>query len=87
LQSMQSGLNGDYPIDTAITSAYKVCEQIKEVHPNLDIILLSEHSNVDDRVHGYNAGVSAYLVKPIYMEELSVKLSRLIQSRASLIAS
>ena len=74
-------------IDTSISSAYKVCEEIKGIHPKMDIILISEHSNADDIVKGYNAGASDYLVKPIYMKELSAKLSLLLRSQTNLIAS
>ena len=87
LSSVKEGKPNLLLIDTSISSAYKVCEEIKGIHPKMDIILLSERSNADDIVKGYNAGASDYLVKPIYMKELSAKLSLLLQSQTNLIAS
>ncbi|MFT7689171.1 MAG: response regulator of citrate/malate metabolism [Candidatus Azotimanducaceae bacterium] len=89
LDSVEEGSPSLLLLDTSLSSecAYSICKEVKDKHPKMDIILLSESSSTEDIVQAYNSGASDYLVKPIFMQELGAKLTRLLCSQTKLILS
>lgn len=57
-------------------SAYVLAEYIRK-HTCMGIIMLSDRTDVEDRIHGYRAGVDLYLPKPVDSRELTAAVLRL----------
>lgn len=60
-------------------NGYEVCDKLKQNQKtqNIPIVFVSSHSGVRERMLGYEAGASDYLVKPFDSEELLVKIRML----------
>ncbi len=59
-----------------------VCEQLRQRHPNLPILMLTARDSVPDRVAGLESGADDYLVKPFAFIELLARIRALLR-RAS----
>jgi two-component system alkaline phosphatase synthesis response regulator PhoP len=57
----------------------EVCEQIRLHDRALPILMLSAKSTSDDRIKGLKTGADDYLTKPFVLEELLLRISKLIQ--------
>ncbi len=55
-----------------------VCENIKLSNPELPILILSAKNNSGDRVLGLKKGADDYLTKPFDLEELLLRVNKLI---------
>lgn len=60
-------------------SGLEVCSRIKEMDPNIMVLMLSARARLDDRLKGYGANADDYLVKPYNPDELTAKVSILIR--------
>ena len=52
---------------------------LKAQHPTPAIILTTARGEADDRVFGLELGADDYLVKPIVLKELEIRLKRLVK--------
>lgn len=55
----------------------KLCEKIRK-NQKIPILILTARDAIRDRVTGLNAGADDYLVKPIPLKELTVRIDRLL---------
>jgi two-component system, OmpR family, copper resistance phosphate regulon response regulator CusR len=55
----------------------QLCKRIKEVKPNLPILMLTALGTTDDKVTGFDAGADDYLVKPFAFKELLARIKAL----------
>lgn len=69
------------PIDVVVTDVkmpgmdgIELLGQIKDLHPKIEVILLTGHAALDDGVAGIKAGAFDYLTKPIELEQLVGKI-------------
>ncbi len=62
---------------------FEVCKALKsdERTDHIPIILLTAKANDNDRLSGLSHGADAYLTKPFNVEELHIRLNKLIQLR------
>ncbi|PTS96139.1 DNA-binding response regulator [Pedobacter sp. HMWF019] len=60
-------------------SGLDLCKQIREVNPDVPIIMLTALGTTDDKVEGFDAGADDYLVKPFEMRELLVRIRSLMK--------
>jgi two-component system alkaline phosphatase synthesis response regulator PhoP len=56
-----------------------VCAQIKQVKPQLPVLMISARGESRDRVAGLRAGADDYLAKPFDLEELVIRVTRLLE--------
>ncbi|MBU2713565.1 response regulator [Zooshikella harenae] len=56
-----------------------VIKQIRQAKIDLPILILTARDEIDDRVHGLDAGADDYLVKPFDVEELKARLRALLR--------
>ena len=54
----------------------EIVKQLTQDH-QLGVIILTAKSQLEDRLHGYNAGADIYLVKPVALEELAATINSL----------
>lgn len=62
-------------------NGYELIKNIRRI-PNyrlLPVVLLSERSEMDDRIHGYQVGCDVYLPKPFELEELGAIIRNLLE--------
>jgi two-component system, OmpR family, alkaline phosphatase synthesis response regulator PhoP len=56
-----------------------VCETIRLKHPDLPILILSAKNSSADRILGLKKGADDYLTKPFNLEELLLRVAKLLQ--------
>lgn len=56
-----------------------VCERIRLKHEKIPVLFLSALNATQDRVNGLRIGADDYLAKPFHLEELYIKINRLIR--------
>ncbi|WEK71209.1 MAG: response regulator transcription factor [Candidatus Chryseobacterium colombiense] len=56
-----------------------LCKEIRQIKPDLPIIMLTALGTTDDKVEGFDAGADDYLVKPFEMRELLVRIRALLK--------
>ena len=61
-------------------SGYEVCNKIKQdaSTQHIDVIFISSHDTTDERLEGFNAGASDYIIKPVQPKELHNKVERIL---------
>lgn len=65
---------------------YELCEKIRssDLVNHIPIIIITAKSSEDDKIRSLEAGADAYLIKPFNSEELNIRVSNLLESRALL---
>ena len=58
-------------------SGLVVLQQIKTRYPHVQVLLLSAHCSTRDGIEGMRLGAADYLIKPLNIDELVLKLTRL----------
>lgn len=56
-----------------------LCKEIRQIKPDVPIIMLTALGTTDDKVEGFDAGADDYLVKPFEMRELMVRVRALLK--------
>lgn len=59
-----------------------LCKEIRQSKPDVPIIMLTALGTTDDKVEGFDAGADDYLVKPIDLRELYVRIRVLLKRNA-----
>lgn len=57
----------------------ELCRQIKEVQPQVPIIMLTALGTTEDKLTGFDAGADDYLVKPFEFKELLARIRALLK--------
>lgn len=62
---------------------YETCRQLKDnpATKNIDIIFVSAHDTTEEKLAGYDAGGSDYLIKPVQPQELLQKVKLAVKSQ------
>lgn len=63
-------------------SGYEVCKEIRAVHPNLPVIMITALGSVEQKLSGFQAGADDYLVKPYDLRELLARIQNLIKRKS-----
>jgi DNA-binding response OmpR family regulator len=57
-------------------SGIEVLQQIKRMHPEIRVLLLTGHGSTREGIEGMRVGADDYLMKPINIDELIEKLRK-----------
>ena len=59
----------------------EVLEKIKQINPEIDVIIMTAYGTIDTAVKAIKAGAADFITKPIELEELLLQISRLSERR------
>lgn len=81
----------DRPFDAVILDVrlpdgegWTLIPRLKTLHPRPVIILTTARGEADDRIFGLELGADDYLVKPIVLKELEIRLRRLVKKEETI---
>jgi two-component system, OmpR family, copper resistance phosphate regulon response regulator CusR len=57
----------------------ELCKKLKEINPNIPVLMLTALGTTDDKISGFEAGASDYLVKPFEFRELLARVKVLLR--------
>ncbi len=57
-----------------------LCAEIKRKYPEVVVIILTAHDNVDDKIKSFDGGADDYLTKPFEPEELIARIKTRLKS-------
>ncbi|MGJ1434122.1 response regulator transcription factor [Sphingobacterium spiritivorum] len=58
-----------------------VCKEVRQLKPDLPVIMLTALGTTDNKVEGFDAGADDYLVKPFEMRELIARVRALLKRK------
>ncbi len=56
-----------------------LCKKLKELNPNIPVLMLTALGTTDDKISGFDAGTDDYLVKPFEFRELLCRVKVLLR--------
>ncbi|WP_130734921.1 response regulator transcription factor [Flavobacterium sp. J27] len=65
-------------------NGFEVCKSFRLWNTQTPVLLLTAFDDIEDKVHGYNAGADDYLTKPFLMRELILRLNALVKRKSNL---
>jgi DNA-binding response OmpR family regulator len=60
-------------------NGFDLCKRVKEVKPNLPVLMLTALGTTDDKLTGFDSGTDDYLVKPFDFKELVARVRALLK--------
>ncbi len=60
-------------------NGFELCKRIKDVRPNLPVLMLTALGTTDDKLTGFDSGTDDYLVKPFEFKELVARIRALLK--------
>lgn len=69
-----------------VMDGYTLCRRVRESELlcHVPVIMVTAKATVEDRIAGLESGADAYMEKPFHPDELSVRVSKLLEQRAML---
>lgn len=61
---------------------FEVLDQIRKFDQDVNIIMLTARSDIDDRVHGLDGGANDYMIKPFDLKELDARMRALLRRKS-----
>lgn len=61
---------------------FEVLEEIRDFNKEVNIIMLTARSDIDDRVKGLDFGANDYMVKPFDLKELDARMRALLRRKS-----
>jgi len=61
---------------------FEVARQVRQHNQKLPILMLTARSAIQDRLHGLELGADDYVTKPFHLEELLLRVERMIERAA-----
>ena len=58
---------------------WEATEMVKKVNEDLPVLMLTAYSDLESRVHGFQAGADDYIIKPFFIEELIARVKAVIK--------
>lgn len=79
-----------HPVDVVILDVkmpgidgIEVLRRLKELHPLVEVIMLTGHSTLDTAIRGLKLGAFDYLTKPCNISELKIKIKAAHERRSA----
>ena len=63
---------------------FEILREIREKDREVNIIMLTALSDVDDRVRGFDLGANDYVLKPFHFEELKARIRSLLRRQTTI---
>ena len=60
-------------------SGTRLSAEIRKINANIPILMLTALETIDDKEKGFNSGIDDYLVKPVHMKELHLRVRALLR--------
>ncbi|MFP4066556.1 MAG: response regulator transcription factor [Spirochaetaceae bacterium] len=60
-------------------SGYQLTKEVRKRNPNLPILMVTARETLDDKKKGFRVGTDDYMVKPIDMDEMILRVSALLR--------
>ncbi|MBT3273129.1 MAG: response regulator transcription factor [Spirochaetales bacterium] len=60
---------------------FQVAEHIRDVSPQVPILMLTARASADDRIHGLEIGADDYLAKPFHLAELLLRVRGMLKRK------
>jgi two-component system, OmpR family, KDP operon response regulator KdpE len=67
----------DFPVQ--IAEGIAICSHLRELHPRIPILVLSDSDHLDSKVDAFEAGADDYVVNPFLERELTARLRAAIR--------
>lgn len=64
---------------------YELTKQLREYYPELPILMISAKEHYEDKCHGFLAGIDDYMVKPVDLNEMILRVCALLR-RAKIVS-
>jgi len=61
---------------------YELCRRMRQINPEIPVIMLTALNTLADKIEGYDAGADDYLLKPFEFRELVMKIRVLLRRTA-----
>lgn len=58
---------------------YELTRELRDAYPQLPILMVTAKDTIDDKRQGYRAGTDDYMVKPIELDELAMRVTALLR--------
>ncbi len=65
-----------------VMGGIELTRKMKAIDPHLDIIVMTAQAGIETAVEAIRAGASNYLVKPIKLEEVELRIDRMMERKA-----
>lgn len=62
-------------------SGLSLIKELKKIHPETGIIIISAKNSIEDKISGLDLGADDYLTKPFHLPELNSRLKSLLRRR------
>lgn len=59
----------------------KLVAPLKKMHPDMEVIIVTGYASTETAVQALNEGASAYITKPLHMDELLVKVKDTLEKQ------
>lgn len=66
-------------------NGFELCKRIKEIKPEIPVLMLTALGTTDDKLSGFDSGTDDYLVKPFEFKELVARVRALLR-RSSVVS-
>jgi DNA-binding response OmpR family regulator len=60
-------------------SGFDLIRELKKLHPETGIIIISARNSIDDKIEGLDLGADDYLSKPFHLTELNSRIKSLLR--------
>ena len=67
-----------------VMSGYELVRMIRQLDPNLPILMITAKDSIDDKQKGFGSGIDDYMVKPVNVNEMLMRVDALLR-RAKII--
>ena len=58
---------------------FELVEELREIYTNLPILIVTAKESKEDKILGFKLGIDDYMVKPIDLEELLMRVKALLR--------